>query len=135
MNELKCINKKDLVFENKPLRDRINTKLTLLDTDWMSYELEASFRVKTQGELDVKFTYYGSAEAEMHVTQKNKGRSQEYTYFFSWDIFEKYILKFMALHLEQWKNEEVFYGGDIAVEFYNEIIQLREKHARKKDEK
>ena len=50
MNELKCINKKDLIFENKPLRDRINTKLILLDTDWISYELEAYFRVKTQME-------------------------------------------------------------------------------------
>ena len=131
MTELKCIDKNDLIFENKPLKDRVNTKLTLLDTDWMSYELEASFRVKTQGELNVKFTYYGAAEAEMHVDQKNEGKSQEHKYFFSSDIFEKYILKFMALHLEQWKNEEVFYGGDIMVEFYNEVLQLGEKHARK----
>lgn len=131
MTGLKCIDKKDLIFENKPLKDRVNTKLILLDTDWMSYELEASFRVKTQGELNVRFVFFGAVESEMHVNQKNKGRSQEHTYFFSSDIFEKYILKFMTLHLEQWKNEEVFYGGDIAVEFYNEVIQLGEKNERK----
>ena len=51
---------------------------------------------------------------------------REYTYFFSSDVFEKYILKFMTHHLEQWKNKEVFYGGDIVLEFYNEVIRLRE---------
>lgn len=55
MIELGYIDKNDLIFENKPLKDRINTKLTLLDTDWMTYELEASFRTKTQGELNVRF--------------------------------------------------------------------------------
>lgn len=128
MIELRYIDKKELIFENKPLKDRINTKLTLLDTDWMSYELEASFQLKTQGELNVKFIYYGAAESEMHVDQKNKGRTQKHICFFPSDIFEKYILKFMLLHLEQWKKEKVFYGGDIAIEFYNEVIQLRKKH-------
>ena len=39
MNELKHIYTDDLTFENKPLKDRINTKLTLQDTDWMNYVL------------------------------------------------------------------------------------------------
>lgn len=46
MRELKHIEVEDLIFENMPLKDRINTKLTLLDTDWMTYTLEASFHVK-----------------------------------------------------------------------------------------
>ena len=62
MIELGYIDKNDLIFENKPLKDRINTKLTLLDTDWMTYELEASFRTKTQGELNVRFTFCGVVE-------------------------------------------------------------------------
>ena len=33
----------------------------------------------------------------------------------------------MYRHLKQWKSEEVFYGGDIAVEFYNEVIELTGK--------
>ena len=124
MIELGYIDKNDLIFENKPLKDRINTKLTLLDTDWMTYELEASFRTKTQGELNVRFC--GVVEAEMYVKQVSNEIYREYTYFFSSDVFEKYILKFMTHHLEQWKNKEVFYGGDIVLEFYNEVIRLRE---------
>ena len=126
MIELGYIDKNDLIFENKPLKDRINTKLTLLDTDWMTYELEASFRTKTQGELNVRFTCCGVVEAEMYVKQVSNEIYREYTYFFSSDVFEKYILKFMTHHLEQWKNKEVFYGGDIVLEFYNEVIRLRE---------
>ena len=126
MIELGYIDKNDLIFENKPLKDRINTKLTLLDTDWMTYELEASFRTKTQGELNVRFTFCGVVEAEMYVKQVSNEIYREYTYFFSSDVFEKYILKFMTHHLEQWKNKEVFYGGDIILEFYNEVIRLRE---------
>lgn len=62
----------------------------------------------------------------MYVKQVSNEIYREYTYFFSSDVFEKYILKFMTHHLEQWKNKEVFYGGDIVLEFYNEVIRLRE---------
>lgn len=127
MSELKRVEMKDLIFENKPLRDRINTKLTLLDTDWMKYTLETSFCSKKQGELKIRFEFYGINESEMHVTQKKQGSCHEYTYFFPSEIFEKYLSKFMQLHLQQWEKEEVFYGGDIAIEFYNEVIELQEE--------
>ena len=57
MIELGYIDKNDPIFENKLLKDRINTKLTLLDTDWMTYELEASFRTKTHGG-DIVLEFY-----------------------------------------------------------------------------
>ena len=53
MNELKHIDAADLIFENKPLKDRINTRLTLQDTDWMNYVLQVVFRTKNQGVLKV----------------------------------------------------------------------------------
>ena len=114
MRELKRIEVEDLIFENMPLKDRINTKLTLLDTDWMTYTLEASFHVKAQGKLNIRFEYYGIQKSDLHVTQES-------------EIFEKYLSKFMYRHLKQWKSEKVFYGGDIAVEFYNEVIELTGK--------
>lgn len=127
MRELKRIEVEDLIFENMPLKDRINTKLTLLDTDWMTYTLEASFHVKAQGKLNIRFEYYGIQKSDLYVTQKKNGIRHEYTYSFPSEIFEKYLSKFMYRHLKQWKREKVFYGGDIAVEFYNEVIELTGK--------
>lgn len=128
MDELKRVELEDLIFENIPLKDRINTKLTLLDTDWMAYTLETSFRVKKQGELKIRFEYCGIYESNMHVTKKTGQTTHEYTYYFPSDIFEKHLLRFMHRHLEQWEKEEVFYGGDIVVEFYNEVISFTEKN-------
>ena len=37
----------------------------------------------------------------------------------------------MTYHLAQWEKQEVFYGGDIVIEFYNEILKkgcLKECH-------
>lgn len=131
MNELKHIYTDDLTFENKPLKDRINTKLTLQDTDWMNYVLQAVFRTKKQGVLKVKFEYSGVVDSEMRVIRIKGKRKRRYTYSFDSDIFEKYLVKFMTYHLEQWKKQEVFYGGDIVIEFYNEILKkgcLKECH-------
>ena len=127
MRELKHIEVEDLIFENMPLKDRINTKLTLLDTDWMTYTWEASFHVKDQGKLNIRFEYYGIQKSDLYVTLEKNGICREYTYSFPSEIFEKYISKFMYRHLKQWKSEEVFYGGDIVIEFYNEVIELAEK--------
>src|SRR5699024_1664833 len=69
MMELKHIDPKDLIFENKPLKDRINTKLTLQDTDWMNYVLQAVFRTKEQGVLEVKFEFFGAVDSEMSVVR------------------------------------------------------------------
>ena len=127
MREMKHIEVEDLIFENMPLKDRINTKLTLLDTDWMTYTLETSFHVKMQGKLKIRFEYYRIQKSDLYVTQEKRGICHEYTYSFPSEIFEKYILKFMKRHFEQWKSKEVFYGGDIAIEFYNEVIELTGK--------
>lgn len=121
----------DLTFENKPLKDRINTKLTLQDTDWMNYVLQAVFRTKKQGVLKVKFEYSGVVDSEMRVIRIKGKRKRRYTYSFDSDIFEKYLVKFMTYHLAQWEKQEVFYGGDIVIEFYNEILKkgcLKECH-------
>lgn len=121
--ELKKIEQKELIFENEPFKDRINTELELKDYDWMCYVLSTSFRTKTQGELKVRFEYSGITKSEMYVEKHNKGACQEYTYSFSSDIFENYLIRFMMRHLAQWEKQEVFYGGEIVLEFFNEIIE------------
>lgn len=121
--KLKKIAEEDLIFENVPFKDRINTELELRDYDWMTYVLSTSFRTKTQGELKVRFEYLGVVESQMYVEQHKKGLCKEYVYSFSSDIFENYLIKFMTGHLAQWENEDVFYGGDIVLEFYNEIME------------
>lgn len=123
MMELKHIDPKDLIFENKPLKDRINTKLTLQDTDWMNYVLQAVFQTKEQGVLEVKFEFFGAVDSEMSVVRIEGEGKRRYLYTFDSDIFEKYLIKFMTHHLAQWEKQEVFYGGDIVIEFYNEILK------------
>ena len=123
MNELKHIDADDLIFENKPLKDRINTKLTLQDTDWINYVLQVVFPTKKQGVLNVKFKYSGVVDSEMRVIRIKGKRKRRYIYSFDSDIFEKYLVMFMLHHLAQWKKQEVFYGGDIVIRFYNEILK------------
>ena len=43
--------------------------------------------------------------------------------FFETEMFEEYVSRFMRKHLIQWKNQEVFYGGDIVLAFYNDILK------------
>ena len=72
----------DIVFKNIPFEDRINTKLTLSDYDWMNYVFETEFRTKNQGRLKVEIKYYGSKESEMNVKRIDTIGVFEYTYFF-----------------------------------------------------
>jgi hypothetical protein len=55
----------------------------------------------------------------------------EYTYFFETEMFEEYVSRFMRKHLIQWKNQEVFYGGDIVLAFYNDILKKGRMHKKK----
>lgn len=121
----------DIVFKNIPFEDRINTKLTLSDYDWMNYVFETEFRTKNQGRLKVEIKYYGSKESEMNVKRIDTIGVFEYTYFFETEMFEEYVFRFMRKHLIQWKNQEVFYGGDIVLAFYNDILKKGRMHKKK----
>ena len=73
------ISENDLVFVDM---DRIFTKLTLDDYDWMNYRLACSFPLKT-GILEVEFEYIGAAFSYVKVKDKQ--------YEFGTDIFTKYL--------------------------------------------
>lgn len=122
-DELKKLEMEDLIFENIPFQDRINTELELKDYDWMNYKLSTSFVIKNQGELHVRFEYFGATFSQMDVEQLNEEFCKEYRYTYSSDIFQKYLVQFMMCHLQQWENEEVFYGGEMILTFYNEVLE------------
>ena len=71
---------------------------------------------------------YSALQQSIQFSQANYGDIDSWDWSLGGsDFFEKYLSKFMYHHLKQWKSEKVFYGGDIAVEFYNEVIELTEK--------
>lgn len=117
------IRNEDLIFENKCFEDRINTELQLLDYDWLTYNLKTVFPTKNQGKLKVLFWYSGIRDSFMEVEQEVNGKIEKIEYEYVTDIFVKYIIKFMSQHLSQWRNESVFNGGDLVIDFFNDVIE------------
>lgn len=117
------IRNEDLIFENKCFEDRINTELQLLDYDWMTYNLKTMFPTRNQGKLKVLFWYSGIRDSFMEVEQEVNGKIEKIEYEYDSDIFKKYIMKFMEQHLSQWEKQDVFYGGDLAIDFFNDVIE------------
>ena len=123
MVELKPIDPKDLIFENIPLKDRINTKLTLQDTDWMNYILKAIFTTKRYGRFYVSFEFSGIQFSVMKVTLIRKKHFYNFEYEFSTDIFQKYIIQYLSDQIASWQNENVFYAESLILAFYNQVIK------------
>ena len=122
MNLMK-IRKEDLVFENKCFEDRINTELQLLDYDWMTYSLKTMFPTRNQGKLKVTFLYSGIKDSFMEVEQESDGKIAKFEYKYETGIFEKHIINFLTQHLGQWKEDNVFNGGDLVIAFFNDVIE------------
>ena len=122
MNLMKIRNE-DLIFENKCFEDRINTELQLLDYDWKTYNLKTMFPTRNQGKLNVLFWYSGIRDSFMEVEQEVNGKIEKIEYEYGTDIFENHIIKFMTQHLSQWRNKSVFNGGDLVIDFFNDVIK------------
>lgn len=120
------IEEKDLIFTNEIEDDRTNTFLTLNDYDWMDYQLKTRFKTENLGILDVIFNYFGLTTSEMIVKQRIDDKEREYLFKYDTEIFKKYLIKFLKLHIESWNSTFAFYGGDIVLEFYNEVIESGE---------
>lgn len=120
------IEEKDLIFTNEIEDDRTNTFLTLNDYDWMDYQLKTRFKTENLGILDVIFHYFGLTTSEMIVKQRIDDKEREYLFKYDTEIFKKYLIKFLKLHIESWNSTFAFYGGDIVLEFYNEVIESGE---------
>lgn len=103
--------------------DRTTTCLILDDYDWMHYSPDIYFHTKNQGYFNIRMSYSGSVNCDMHVTQEKENMIYYYEYRFGVDIFEKYISKFMMKHLKHWDSSYAFSGEDVAMEFFNEVIR------------
>ena len=109
--------------------DRIITKLTLDDYDWMQYVFEAWLPTKEQGLLHMKAEYFGSTVCTLKVIQE-KSRGDEiynkeiiHEIKFKTELFEAFITDFMKKHIAQWHETYAFNGGEEAVKFYNRILR------------
>lgn len=106
-----------------PCNDRLMTKLTLDDYDWMTYTFEGWLPTKTQGLLYVKVEYVGTTSSTMTVTQyQNDNESVIHKITFDTDLFIDFIKDYMTKHIAQWDSEYAFCGEEETVNFFNAII-------------
>lgn len=122
---LKKIEKEEIRFSDDTGMDGVSTCLKLMDYDWMQYILQAEIRTEYLGVLYIEFEYAGTDLSIMTVKQKSDRtpKQQEYVYKYDSDLFILYLGKFMAEHLEQWKDGRAFSGEDIVLAFYNDVIE------------
>lgn len=110
--------------------DRIFSTLTLDDYDWMQYKLEAWLPTKEQGLLHVEFQYFGAAECVMYARKMDGGAVRlDHEYHFPCDVFKQHITAYMKKHILQWDRNCVFYGGELVVRFFNDVLQTATSHA------
>ena len=107
--------------QTAPCDDRLMTRLTLDDYDWMQYTFETWFPTREQGFLYVKVEYIGSTISTMFVEQDKK---YIHEVLFDSDLFKNFNQKFLTEHLKQWDTHAyAFCGEQLAVEFFNEILE------------
>lgn len=116
------INKEDLIFANDLGNNRTNTYLVLNDYDWMNYTLSTRFKTE-KGVFDIKFEYFGATISDMKVEYSCEDVCGEVTYEYSTDIFQRYIIRFLAKHIAHWGSKYAFYGEDEVIDFYNEVLE------------
>ncbi len=122
----KSLTEDDLVL-SEPY-DRIFTHLILQDYDWMYYRLIADIPVSKSminKTVRIEFVYSGSNQSRMFVEIRPEDYRAEIT--FNSRIFEKYIKAFMTEHLEGWDDEYAFYGGDLILQFFNDVLKNGEE--------
>ncbi len=118
--KLQPIKEDDLIFTS--MRDRIFTFLKLDDYDWMKYTLTTKFYTKNQGMLDIKFQYFGTICSEMTVEKTVENQTTSYHYSYPTTVFKRYLKRYLQEHIDSWKSTYAFYGGNIVLDFYNEIV-------------
>lgn len=106
-------------IDRRELGDNSCAKVTLDDYDWMHYTAEFDFRTERYGKMKLLFAYAGTTNCTMTVM--NHGVTTVYE--FESGLFEKWIVKYLAKHMEQWEGAKVFAGEDLMLELYNEVIE------------
>lgn len=113
----------------RPCDDRICTKLTLNDYDWMEYTFETQLPTVDQGMLSVKVVYYGLKESDCEITQKINGKQFIHKISFDSDIFNRFLKEYLIKEANMiFDKEFCFNGGEEAVGLYNKIISEPTKY-------
>jgi len=86
--------------------DKFETKVVLVDYDWMHYALSARMPTKAYGDIKIKFEYFGAVFSEMRVETEKK----THTFKFDTQLFNEHIVKFLQKHIESWDNTYAFDG-------------------------
>ena len=115
---------KDFDFSLTPdCDDRIATKLTLDDYNWMNYTLETVFPTKSQGLLKIKIEYKGSSVCTINIEQFFNGKKYLHKIDFNVKLFSDFIKDYMLKHIKNWDETFAFNGGFEAVQFFNRILR------------
>ena len=104
-------------------RNYMDTALILNDYDWMDYHLKTFFNTKDYGKLTIGFLYGGFSPCKMRVIQEIEGEKYTHNIYFDYEIFKRNIIAFMKRHIEHWDDEYVFWGLDLAIAFYNDVLE------------
>ena len=118
----------DLLLQNRYGFDRIYTRLTLTDTDWMNYRLAALIPTRRFGRMHVQFEYFGAQFSEMTVKYRIRNHDIQDVYTFPSEIFERYILKFLHEQIRSWNQENAFYAGALILDFYNSVLRFSQEN-------
>ena len=113
--------------------DRIFTKLTLDDYDWVNYRLEAVFPIRNEPTLYLKFEYYGSLFCALFLSTFYDNDGEDAELRFNSEIFERYLAEYLEEHLASRDNPGAFYGGDIALRFFNEVLTNKDTAIKSAD--
>ena len=121
-----------VLLSDTDFRDEMYTHLFLDDYDWMIYKLKTFFNTKDYGKLTIEFVYDGTTMSEMHVIQEIDNKIYAHKIDFNTRIFEKHIKEFMRKHIGHWGDKQPFNGLDVAVGFYNGVLENYTKYELKK---
>lgn len=143
------ITEEDLIFNDG---ERFDTQLILDDYEWSDYKLITHLNTRNQGHMSILFEFFGSTKSEMIVARTSKDwRSIDLTqeenelacnrdtvrfvYTFPTDVYKKYLMCFTSEHTKQWdKNAPAFYGKQIVLDFYNQVLKVGKASAYYADE-
>lgn len=111
------LKEEDLCFNEE--QDRIFTYLVLMDYDWMWYRIQAEIPLKDRLNIRVEFSYTGTIDSLLTV-ETGEERIQ---YVFPSSIFDNYFEKYLSMERNAIKEESVFYGGNLILDFYNAVME------------
>ena len=116
------------IIDGMDYRDCMYTTLILDDYGWMDYRLKTFFDSNDYGDLNILFFHSGGVTSDMFVLQDMGLEKYAHRVEYDTEIFQRNIKVFMKKHMEQWDEPYAFNGLEIAVVFYNDVLEHYTKY-------